>query len=172
MFFGLNIIDFQSFELTQFIGMLALCIILFSGGMDTKFSEIKPILGPGIMLATVGVAITAVLCGVFIYFFSSWVGLALSLPVALLLASTMASTDSASVFSILRTKKQGLRQNLRPLLELESGSNDPMAYMLVLVMLGVVTSTEGSVSVAESVMRFVVQMLVGCALGYIIPKEE
>ncbi|MBR3792355.1 MAG: cation:proton antiporter, partial [Alistipes sp.] len=54
MFFGLNIIDFQSFELTQFIGMLALCIILFSGGMDTKFSEIKPILGPGIMLATVG----------------------------------------------------------------------------------------------------------------------
>ena len=166
MFFGLDIIDFQSFEFTQFIGMLALCIILFSGGMDTKFSEIKPILGPGIMLATVGVAVTAALCGVFIYLFSSWVGLALSLPVALLLASTMASTDSASVFSILRTKKQGLRQNLRPLLELESGSNDPMAYMLVLVMLGVVTSTEGSVSVAESVMRFVVQMLVGCALGY------
>lgn len=166
MLFGLKIIDFQSFELTQFIGMLALCIILFSGGMETKFSEIKPILGPGVMLATVGVAITALLCGVFIYLFSSWVGLALSFPVALLLASTMASTDSASVFSILRTKKQGLRQNLRPLLELESGSNDPMAYMLTIVMLSVVTLSGEGVSVVDSVLRFVVQMLVGSTLGY------
>lgn len=141
MMFGLHAINFQSFEITQFIGMLALCIILFSGGMDTKFSEIKPILGPGIMLATVGVALTALLVGGFIYLFSSWIGLALSFPVALLLASTMASTDSASVFSILRTKKQGLRQNLRPLLELESGSNDPMAYMLTILLVSVVVSS-------------------------------
>ena len=109
MLFGLRTINFHSFEITQFIGMLALCIILFSGGMDTKFSEIKPILGPGTVLATLGVALTALLVGGFIYIFSSWVGLALSFPVALLLASTMASTDSASVFSILRSKKQGLR---------------------------------------------------------------
>lgn len=166
MLFGLNIINFESFEITQFIGMLALCIILFSGGMDTKFSEIRPILGPGVVLATVGVALTALLCGTFIYFFSGWVGLALSFPVALLLASTMASTDSASVFSILRTKKQGLRQNLRPLLELESGSNDPMAYMLTIVMVSVVMSSGESVSLGHSVMQFFVQMLVGCALGY------
>lgn len=166
MVFGLKFISFESFEFTQFIGMLALCIILFSGGMDTKFSEIKPILGPGVVLATVGVAMTALLCGGFIYFFSGWVGLALSFPVALLLASTMASTDSASVFSILRTKKQGLRQNLRPLLELESGSNDPMAYMLTIVMVAVVTSSGGEMSVWNSIMRFVVQMLVGGVVGY------
>ncbi len=166
MFFGLKIISFESFEFTQFIGMLALCIILFSGGMDTKFSDIKPILASGVMLATVGVAITALLCGLFIYLFSGWVGLALSFPVALLLASTMASTDSASVFSILRTKKQGLRQNLRPMLELESGSNDPMAYMLTVLMVEVVMSEGSGVGWGESVLQFVVQMLVGCALGY------
>lgn len=170
MVFGLNFISFRSFEVTQGIGMLALCIILFSGGMDTKFSDIRPILGPGVVLATVGVALTALFVGVFIYYFSSWVGLALSLPVSLLLASTMASTDSASVFSILRTKKQGLRQNLRPLLELESGSNDPMAYMLTIVMVSVVTSSTADVGVWDSVLRFVGQMLIGATMGYLIGR--
>ncbi|MBQ2033515.1 MAG: potassium/proton antiporter [Alistipes sp.] len=166
MVFGLNFISFRSFDITQGIGMLALCIILFTGGMDTKFSDIRPILGPGVVLATVGVALTALFVGAFIYLFSNWVGLALSFPVSLLLASTMASTDSASVFSILRTKKQGLSQNLRPLLELESGSNDPMAYMLTIVMVSVVTSSGGDMSVWDSVWKFLVQMLVGGVLGY------
>lgn len=165
MAFGFKFINFESFEFTQFVGMLALCIILFSGGMDTKFSEIKPILGPGVVLATFGVAMTALLCGTFIYFFSGWVGLALSFPVALLLASTMASTDSASVFSILRTKKQGLKQNLRPMLELESGSNDPMAYILTVVLVGVVAD-EASLDAWSAVGTFIVQMLVGAAFGY------
>ena len=170
MVFGLNFISFRSFDITQGIGMLALCIILFTGGMDTKFSDIRPILGPGVVLATVGVALTALFVGTFIYLFSNWVGLALSFPVSLLLASTMASTDSASVFSILRTKKQGLSQNLRPLLELESGSNDPMAYMLTIVMVSVVTSSGGDMSVWNSIWKFVVQMLVGGTLGYVIGR--
>lgn len=168
MAFGFRLIQFQSFEVTQFIGMVALCIILFTGGMDTKFSEIRPIIGPGIVLATLGVAMTALLCGAFIHLFSSWIGLALSFPVALLLASTMASTDSASVFSILRSKKQGLRQNLRPLLELESGSNDPMAYMLTVVMIGIVAMAGESdgLSLTENLLKFGIQMLVGCVMGY------
>ena len=166
MAFGFKFINFESFEFTQFVGMLALCIILFSGGMDTKFSEIKPILGPGVLLATAGVALTALLCGTFIYFFAGWVGLSLSFPVAILLASTMASTDSASVFSILRTKKQGLRQNLRPLLELESGSNDPMAYMLTVLMVTIVMTEGAGISFGESIMQFIGQMIVGCCLGY------
>lgn len=166
MVFGWHFITFNSFELTQFIGMLALCIILFSGGMDTKFAEIRPVLAPGVTLATMGVAMTTILLGTFIYFFSSWVGLALSLPLALLLAATMSSTDSASVFSILRSKKQGLTQNLRPLLELESGSNDPMAYMLTIVLVAVVGSTGESATVGGNIVLFIVQMMVGCALGY------
>lgn len=166
MVFGWHFISFDSFELTQFIGMLALCIILFSGGMDTKFNEIRPVLAPGITLATLGVAMTACLLGGFIYLFANWVGLAMSFPVALLLAATMSSTDSASVFSILRSKKQGLKQNLRPLLELESGSNDPMAYMLTIVLVAAVSTTGESATVGESVVSFFVQMMVGCALGY------
>ena len=165
MVFGLKFIDFQSFELTQVIGMLALCVILFSGGMDTSFSDIRPILAPGIILATIGVMLTALLTGLFIWLFAGWVGFAISLPVALLLASTMASTDSASVFSILRTKKQGLQQNLRPMLELESGSNDPMAYMLTIVLLAVVQTPE-NISIGESILNFIVQMVVGAGLGY------
>ena len=166
MVFGWNFISFDSFEFTQFIGMLALCIILFSGGMDTKFTEIRPVLAPGVTLATLGVAMTACLLGTFIYFFSSWVGLALSFPLALLLAATMSSTDSASVFSILRSKKQGLTQNLRPLLELESGSNDPMAYMLTIVLVSIVSTSSESATVGSSIVQFIIQMLVGCALGY------
>ena len=165
MVFGLKFIEFQSFELTQVIGMLALCVILFSGGMDTSFSDIRPILAPGIILATIGVMLTALLTGLFIWLFAGWVGFAISLPVALLLASTMASTDSASVFSILRTKKQGLQQNLRPMLELESGSNDPMAYMLTIVLLAVVQTPE-NISIGESILNFIVQMVVGAGLGY------
>ena len=85
MIFGLNFINFRSFEITQGIGMLALCIILFTGGMDTKFSDIRPILGPGVVLATVGVALTALFVGTFIYLFSNWVGLALSFPLSSIL---------------------------------------------------------------------------------------
>ena len=90
----------------------------------------------------------------------------MSLPVALLLAATMSSTDSASVFSILRSKKQGLSQNLRPLLELESGSNDPMAYMLTISLLSVVLSPSNELGIGDAIMKFVVQMLVGASMGF------
>ena len=118
MLFGLNFISFRSVEMTQFVGMIALCIILFTGGMDTKFSEIKPIIGPGVVLATAGVVMTAFILASFVWLVAPWLGIEMPFVLALLLASTMSSTDSASVFSILRSKKQGLKQNLRPLLEL------------------------------------------------------
>ena len=140
MLFGLNFISFRSVEMTQFVGMIALCIILFTGGMDTSFQEIKPIIGPGVMLATVGVVMTAMVLAGFVWLVAPWLDLEISFALALLLAATMSSTDSASVFSILRSKKQGLKQHLRPLLELESGSNDPMAYMLTIVLIQVISS--------------------------------
>ncbi len=133
MLFGLNFISFRSVEMTQFVGMIALCIILFTGGMDTKFSEIKPIIGPGVVLATAGVVMTAFILASFVRPVAPWLGVEMPFVLAPPLASTMSSTDSASVFSILRSKKQGLKQNLRPLLELESGSNDPMAYMMTIL---------------------------------------
>lgn len=133
-------IQFENIQFANAIGTVALCIILFSGGLDTKYSEISPIAAKGILLATLGVFLTAMLTGIAIWYVlgmtmaSAGVGLLTSL----LLASTMASTDSASVFSILRSKNLYLKNNLRPLLELESGSNDPMAYVLVVTLIGII----------------------------------
>ena len=167
MFFGYNFITFESAELAQVIGMVALCIILFSGGMDTRFSEVKPVMGAGVMLATVGVALTALIVAGFVWAVAPLLGVSLTFPFALLLAATMSSTDSASVFSILRTKKQGLRENLRPLLELESGSNDPMAYILTVLLVSILSgSMHNGVSVGSSIFMFFVQMFVGALLGY------
>ncbi len=170
MLFGINFISFHSVEATQFVGMIALCIILFTGGMDTKFSEIRPVIGPGIVLATAGVVMTAVIVAGFVTLIAPWVGLAVSFPAALLLAATMSSTDSASVFSILRSKKQGLNENLRPLLELESGSNDPMAYVLTIVLIGVLSGGAEAVSVPMSIVKFVIQMVLGGLMGYAIGR--
>ena len=170
MLFGLNFISYRSVEMTQFVGMIALCIILFTGGMDTKFSEIKPIIGPGVVLATVGVVMTAFVLADFVWLVAPWLGIEIPFALALLLASTMSSTDSASVFSILRSKKQGLKQNLRPLLELESGSNDPMAYMMTILLISVVSNTSSGVGLGMSVVFFVVQMVVGALSGYLIGR--
>ena len=170
LLFGLNFISYRSVEMTQFVGMIALCIILFTGGMDTKFSEIKPIIGPGVVLATVGVVMTAFVLAGFVWLVAPWLGIEIPFALALLLASTMSSTDSASVFSILRSKKQGLKQNLRPLLELESGSNDPMAYMMTILLISVVSNTSSGVGLGMSVVFFVVQMVVGALSGYLIGR--
>ena len=170
MLFGLNFISYRSVEMTQFVGMIALCIILFTGGMDTKFSEIKPIIGPGVVLATVGVVMTAFVLAGFVWLVAPGLGIEIPFALALLLASTMSSTDSASVFSILRSKKQGLKQNLRPLLELESGSNDPMAYMMTILLISVVSNTSSGVGLGMSVVFFVVQMVVGALSGYLIGR--
>ena len=170
MLFGLDFISYRSVDMTQFVGMIALCIILFTGGMDTSFQEIKPIIGPGVVLATVGVVMTAVVLAGFVWLIAPWIGLQISFPLALLLASTMSSTDSASVFSILRSKKQGLKQHLRPLLELESGSNDPMAYMMTILLISIVTNTSGGVGMGMSIVYFVIQMIVGALSGYLIGR--
>lgn len=170
LFFGYDILSFNSPELTQFVGMVSLCVILFSGGMDTKFSEIRPVIGSGVTLATAGVLSTALLLGGFVYLVAPFVGFELSFPMALLLAATISSTDSASVFSILRTRRQGLRENLRPLLELESGSNDPMAYILVVLLVEVLGGGHGDVGIMGGLLMFIVQMLVGGAMGLLFGR--
>lgn len=160
-------LHFDSPKDAQFIGMIALSIILFSGGMDTKYKEIKPIIGPGIILSTLGVVLTTVLTGSFIFGLSQWGGIdvKLSLMVSMLLAATMSSTDSASVFNLLRSQRMGLKHRLRPILELESGSNDPMAYMLTLVLMDVVLSGT-HFSIQGLAVNLLEQFLLGGAIGY------
>lgn len=162
-------IQFNSPMAAQFIGILALSVILFTGGMDTRYGEIRPIATQGIVLATVGVFLTALLTGLFIWFVSDLFGLGLSPVVSLLLAAVMSSTDSASVFSILRSKKQGLKQNLRPLLELESGSNDPMAYILTIILVQAAQPGNNG-GVWSFVSTFLIQMVVGAAAGYLFGR--
>ena len=113
---------------------------------------------------------TAMVLAGFVWLVAPWLDLEISFALALLLAATMSSTDSASVFSILRSKKQGLKQHLRPLLELESGSNDPMAYMLTILLIGVVTNSQGGGGLGMSALYFVVQLVVGTLSGYLIGR--
>ncbi len=156
----------------QAIGTIALCIILFSGGLDTKLSDIRPVMIPGLTLATVGVLLTMIFTGVIIYFVFGWIQsiASVTIAVAMLMASTMSSTDSASVFSILRTNGIGLKHNLRPLLELESGANDPMAYVLTTTLIGVVTATGGNVSALTVIQDIVVQLVMGAVMGFLFGK--
>ena len=163
-------LQFHNAKEAQFIGMVALSIILFSGGMDTKFTEIKPILSPGIVLSTFGVLLTALFTGLLIWWLAvmSWTNIHLPLITSLLLASTMSSTDSASVFAILRSQKMNLKHNLRPMLELESGSNDPMAYMLTVVLIQLIQSS--GMGASQIAFSFVIQFVVGAAAGYLLGK--
>lgn len=163
-------LQFHNAREAQFIGMVALSVILFSGGMDTKMADIKPVLAQGIVLSTAGVLLTALLTGLFIFWLSgmSWTNIHFALLPSLLLAATMSSTDSASVFAILRSQKMNLKHNLRPMLELESGSNDPMAYMLTIVLIQFIQSS--GLDTASILSSLVVQFVIGGASGYLLGR--
>ncbi len=179
MLFGVDGLglQFNDVKQAQFIGMCSLCIILFSGGMETKIKEIRPVLGPGLVLSTLGVVLTTVFTGLFIYVLSVWDRCPISLPLVtcLLLAATMSSTDSASVFNILRNSKMRLKNNLQPMLELESGSNDPMAYILTIILIQLTNSLTGDAAgtinswtvATDAVRTLFLQFGVGAAGGVV-----
>jgi cell volume regulation protein A len=150
-------------EIAQLLGVIALTFILFSGGLDTKWQSIKPIVRNGLALSTLGVLITAFLVGVF----SAYI-LNFSIYEGLLLGAIVSSTDAAAVFSILRAKNFGLKGTIRPLLEFESGSNDPMAYFLTISMIYVIQQPE--VSLWTLVPKFFVDMLLGITGGYLFGR--
>ena len=167
---GLGLVHFDNIKLAHMVGTAALSAILFSGGLDTKFSDIRPVLGPGIVLATLGVLLTAAATGLILFLLIGHrQGVSLSLMGCLLLASTMSSTDSASVFSILRGKGLNLKHNLRPTLELESGSNDPMAYVLTTTFISLVLQG-GSPDYLGAVLTLVVQLVMGVLVGFAMGK--
>lgn len=156
---GIAGIQFNDPKAAQFIGVISLCIILFSSGLETDWSRVGPVLGRGLLLSTVGVALTATAVGLFV-----WQVTDFTLPEGLLLGAIVSSTDAAAVFSILREKNLALKPGLRPTLELESGSNDPMAFVLVIAMLElVVNSASGFTDVIQS---FIAHMAVGAVAGF------
>jgi len=156
-------IYFNDPRLAQFLGVVALTFILFSGGLDTKWESVKPVFWQGLSLSTLGVLVTAALVGVFTSYL-----LGITLAEGLLLGAIVSSTDAAAVFSILRTRSVGLKGNLRPTLEFESGSNDPMAYFLTISLTYVVLNPDTSVMVL--IPKFFKGMILGAACGFAMGK--
>lgn len=155
---GIGGIRFDNPAIAQFIGVVALNFILFSGGFSTNLRVIKPIVRQGIVLSTLGVFITALTLGLFVWWLTDW-----TIYESLLLGSIVSSTDAAAVFSILRAKNMRLRDNLRPTLELESGSNDPMAYVLTIACLSLVVNQDAGL--LSIIPMFLLQMVIGGVAG-------
>lgn len=164
-------IKFDNIGIAHAVGTISLCIILFSGGMDTKICQIRPVISQGVILATLGVLLTAILTGLAAW----WVlgktmqSAQIGILTAILLGSVMSSTDSASVFSILRSKGLHLKNNLKPMLELESGSNDPMAYVLTTAIVGLIQAG-GQPNFFGLFIDFALQMVIGATVGFALGK--
>jgi len=160
---GLLGINFDNPLIAQFIGIVALNVILFSGGLDTRWDAVKPIMYKGGLLATLGVFITAGSVGLFTYYLLDF-----TLIEALLLGAIISSTDAAAVFSILRSNNINLRDGIRPMLELESGSNDPMAYFLTTLFTGIIVAQD--FNGWDSIFQLLFQISIGAASGFAIGK--
>jgi cell volume regulation protein A len=156
-------IYFDNPAIAQFIGVIALVLILFSGGLDTEINQVRAVLKEGVFLSTLGVLITALITG--------WVCIALlDLPplVGLLMGAIVSSTDAAAVFSVLRSKGISLKGHLKPLLELESGSNDPMAIFLTVGLIQLIQFPQRSP--LNLIGLFFLQMLVGAVIGVLMGR--
>lgn len=160
---GIGNISFTDARLAQFVGIVSLNFILFSGGLDTQFDSVRPVLKQGIFLSTFGVLISALTLGYFVYLITDF-----TIYESLLLGSIVSSTDAAAVFSILRSKSLALKHNIRPTLELESGSNDPMAYVLTITFLSLVMNPDQAGY--EVIIFFLRQMILGVLAGLAFGK--
>ena len=155
---GLGGIEFDNPRLAQSLGVVALALILFSGGLDTNWPRIRPVVWKGLALSTFGVCLTAGLVAGFSVWFLEFVPLD-----GLLLGAIVSSTDAAAVFAVLRARHVRLRGQLTPLLELESGSNDPMAVFLTVGLIGLLTQTSTPLGMVSMFFR---QMILGALIGY------
>ena len=165
-------VHFEDYGSAEFIGHLALTIILFTAGLETSLPETKPVLKQGMLLSTLGVLLTVLFCGSFIYLILGKLYGA-SILGCCLLAAIMGSTDSASVFSILRDKRLHLREHLGPMLELESGSNDPMAYTLTIILVKIISSPNFAKDTAWNMILsglgiLALQIIVGVIIGLMV----
>ncbi|MEG2000267.1 MAG: potassium/proton antiporter [Evtepia sp.] len=154
---GIFKIKFENYVFAEQICTLALIFIMFYGGFGTKWSEAKPIAGKAALLSTFGVLFTAALVGIFCYFvlqFDFWE--------SFLIGSVISSTDAASVFSVLRSKKLGLKYHTASMLEVESGSNDTCSYMLTVIVLSLM---EGHVGVRQVAYMLFAQFVYGIVIG-------
>lgn len=161
---GIFGIYFDDFNFTGQLCSLGLVLIMFYGGFGTSWKMAKPIVIPAVLMSSLGVLSTMILTGLFCH-------LILGMPLleSMLLGSVVSSTDSASVFAVLRAKKLNLKGSLASLLEVESGSNDPMAYMLTLVVISAIKSSS-SISLSSTLIMIISQMITGFLVGALLAK--
>lgn len=167
---GLLKIDFENYHLAEQVCSAALIFIMFYGGFGTKWSAARPVARQSVLLSTLGVVITAGLTGLFCRFV-----LGMGLAEGLLVGAVLGSTDAASVFSVLRSQRLNLKYNTASLLEIESGSNDPCAYMLTVTLLAVLGGTASAGQVAVMLLEQVVWgvaigVAVSWAAGYVLRR--
>jgi potassium/hydrogen antiporter len=160
---GFGGIHFDNPQLTQSVGVTALVFILFAGGLEVKWEIIRPALKEGILLATIGVAITTASIAWFAHTFFgfNWVG-------SVLLGATIAPTDAAAVFSVLTGNQTNLKGKLQAILELESGFNDPMAIFLTLGMIHL--ATDPSLRIIDLIPSFFIEMALGLLIGIVLGR--
>lgn len=158
---GLGGIYFDDAETAQWIGVIALAFILFAGGLETNWSFVRPSIRAALSLSTLGVFLTSACVALAVFYF-----LGLPLPQAFLLGAIVSSTDAAAVFSILRSKGVHLNERLASTLELESGSNDPMAVFLTAASIQYLL--QPSTTFESLALDFVLQMSLGALFGYMI----
>ncbi|MCO5318972.1 MAG: potassium/proton antiporter [Microthrixaceae bacterium] len=151
-------VEFDDAGAAQAVGIAALALILFDGGLSTRWSTVRPVLARGTVLATVGVLITAGIAGT-----TASLLLGLPIEVGLLLGAIISSTDAAAVFSVLRSRSTDLRGGIQPTLELESGANDPMAVFLTVTLVGVASGS--GTSWVALVPMLVAQAGIGAVAG-------
>ncbi len=156
-------IDFNDARLAQSVGVVALLFILYTGGLETNWQQIRPVLVPGLLLANVGVVFSAGLLGIFAVY-----ALGFSWLEGLLLGAIVSSTDAAAVFSILRVQSIKLRGQLEPLVELESGTNDPVAVLLTSALTTLLI--EPDARWVNELFGFVMEMTLGAAGGYLMGR--
>lgn len=160
---GIGGIYFDNYFVAQHVGIVALSFILFSGGLSIEKGSIRPVFRDGLVLATVGVFLTALIVAVVAHKFLNfpWIE-------SLLLGSIISSTDAAAVFSVLRSRNVSLKGQLKPLLEFESGSNDPMAVFLTVGVISLIAAK--SSNIANLIPMFLQQMIIGGIVGYLVGK--
>jgi cell volume regulation protein A len=152
-------IRFDDFRTSYLIGSAALAVILFDGGLATRWNHVRQLMAPSTLLATVGVAVTAGIVGA-----TARYGFAVPWPSALLVGAVVAPTDAAAVVSVLHMQKLDLRPRVAAVLELESGLNDPMAVFATLALVEVIQH-EATASWVHAGELFSTQLLGGIAIG-------
>ena len=156
-------LPFDDAPFTNWIGTVALAFILFSGGFATRWQDIRPIVVRGVLFSTLGVMLTAVTMACLIALIPGF-----SFKDGFLLGAIVSSTDAAAVFSILRTQKLRLKGSLKPLLEFESGSNDPMAVFLTLAVLQWIDAP--GAPFGDMLLLFLAQMIFGGVMGVLMGR--